>query len=174
MRAHHDEIGMLYLVGGLPGSGKSTLARVIAQGSSSVAVSADDYFYVAQGETLGDKADRVGRSLAGNPGQEYCFSPAELPAAHAWCQAQAAKALHYDGRVVVHNTFTQRWEAEPYFGLPGAERRTIVRLFDGGGCSDAELFARNSHGVPLATIAAMRLRWEVDLSTGDPRPPWER
>ena len=80
--------------------------------------------------------------------------------------------------MIVHNTFTQGWEATPYVEMArkaGAEVK-VVDLFDGG-LDDAALAVRNVHGVPLASIAAMRARWDADLLTAqvaEPRPPWER
>lgn len=63
--------------------------------------------------------------------------------------------------VVLDNTNTQRWEYQPY--TEAAERHgysvTVIPLFDGG-LSDAELAARNTRGVPEASIARMRARWE--------------
>ncbi|KAK3281033.1 hypothetical protein CYMTET_11157 [Cymbomonas tetramitiformis] len=43
-----------------------------------------------------------------------------------------------------------------------------------GGCTDEELVERNGHGVALASIQAMRARYEHDWQSGDTRPPWER
>ena len=64
---------------------------------------------------------------------------------------------------------------EPYFHLANRMQVDIavVDLFDAGK-TDAELAARDVHGVPEATIAAMRGRWEHDWRVGDPRAPWER
>ena len=50
---------------------------------------------------------------------------------------------------------------------------TVVSLFDNG-FTDEELFERNTHGVPLEAIAAMRNRFEHDWLGGNPLPPWER
>tara|TARA_Y100000034_G_scaffold99818_1_gene122831 strand:- start:2886 stop:3155 length:270 start_codon:yes stop_codon:yes gene_type:complete len=76
--------------------------------------------------------------------------------------------------VVVHNTFSTRWEMEPYLRMAGGTTVvSVLDLFDGG-CTDEELFKRNSHGVPLETITAMRARWEHDWKVGNPLPPWER
>ena len=143
-----------YIIRGLPGSGKTTLAKAI----SAFEMAADDYFT--------------------SPDGEYKFDPAKLRQAHADCLARFVQAL---GRgpgfspVVVHNTFTCRWEMEPY--IRAAEERgvefTIISLYDGG-CIDTELEEQNSHGVPLSAIRAMRRRWEMDWKRGNPLPPWER
>ena len=86
----------LYLVGGLPGSGKTTVADEMMVSDTT----ADDFFI-----------DRDG---------VYRFDSDKIPAAHAWCLQETTRHI-YEGRTtVVHNTFTQRWEMEPYIQL--AER----------------------------------------------------
>ena len=142
---------MLYLVRGLPGSGKTTLVSEI-RGPEIIA--ADDYFMVDG---------------------EYHFDPSKLPAAHQWCQEQCKTSLKMGLPVAVTNTFSQRWELEPYLQMATelSVRMFVLDLFDSG-MSDAELHQRNVHGVPLEGIEAMRSRWEHDWGNGDPRPPWER
>jgi predicted kinase len=142
----------LILIRGLPGSGKSTLARALAGDARSI--EADDYFV----------SDGV-----------YRFDPAQLPQAHAACQAQAQAELAAGRSVVVANTFSQRWEMEPYM-LAAREcgaRVVVADLYDGG-LDDSALAARGVHGVPVPGIAAMRARWEHRWSTGYTRPAWER
>ena len=142
----------LTLVRGLPGSGKSSFAESISADSM---VAADDFF-MEDGE--------------------YCFDPSKLPQAHAWCLKEAQRHLwECDSGVVVHNTFTQRWEMEPYIQLAAriGVRLNVVSVFDGG-CTDEELVERNSHGVPLEAIARMRERFVHDWKNDDVRPPWER
>jgi hypothetical protein len=105
----------------------------------------------------------------------YAFNPKLLPEAHKACQVKAAVAVNLGQSVVVHNTFTERWEMEPYLrmGYEFDYKVIVVSTFDGG-CDDAALAERNSHGVPIESIAAMRERWQEDWGSGDPRPPWER
>jgi len=141
----------MILVRGLPGAGKTTLAESLYP---AFLVAADDYFMVDG---------------------EYQFDPSKLPEAHAWCQEQARKGLEAGMTVVVHNTFTQRWEMEPYLvaaAVLGIEV-DVKTVFDGG-CSNEQLAERNTHGVPLEAIKAMRDRWEEDWQAGNPTPPWER
>ena len=148
---------MLILIRGLSGSGKTTLAKLISDtdyGIGADIFAADDHFMV--------------------DGQ-YQFDPAKLPEAHAECRGNVDASLSRDRWVVVHNTFSCRWELEPYLRLAGAHavKVHVIDLFDGG-CSDVDLVDRTEHGVPLSTIQAMRARWEHDWRSGDPLPPWER
>jgi predicted kinase len=143
----------LILVRGLPGSGKSTLAKLLQEGGGCI-TSADDYFTAPTGE--------------------YNFNPSLLPQAHAQCQEETRKHL-WEGDVIVANTFSQRWEIQPYIQIASEAnaRLTVVDLFDGG-LADAELAQRNIHGVPVAGISAMRARWEHDWAKGNPIAPWLR
>jgi len=145
----------LTLVRGISGSGKTTVARQLALGGRRKLLAADDFFVDEDGV--------------------YQFDPSGLPDAHAWCQNEAESAMGQGLHVIVHNTFTQRWEMEAYLqmGKRHGYRVTVVSVFDGG-CTDEELATRNEHGVPLAGIAAMRQRWEHDWKNGDVLPPWER
>lgn len=145
----------IMLIRGISGSGKSTLANLLCAGTDAVSLTADDFFVTSRGE--------------------YVFSRDLLPQAHAQCQDRAAQAMVQGRSAVVHNTFCQRWEMQKYFDL--AEKHdyqvTVASTYDGG-CTDAELAQRNSHGVPLEGIERMRASWEFDWKNGDPRPPWER
>jgi len=146
----------LTLVRGISGCGKTTLARQLALGGRRKLIAADDFF-------MDEKSG------------EYIFNPSDLPKAHAWCQEEAESAMQQGLHVIVHNTFTQRWEMEAYLqmGKRNGYRVTVVSVFDGG-CTDEELAARNEHGVPLEGIMKMRERYEHDWRNGDPLPPWER
>ena len=141
----------IVLIRGLPGAGKTTTALTLGR---PVCVAADDWF-MEDGE--------------------YKFDPSGLPEAHAWCQGQALSGMEAGLPVVVHNTFTQRWELEPYLTAAARLGLTVEvqSVFDGG-CSDEQLAERNTHGVPLAAIQGMRQRWESDWASGNPLPPWER
>jgi predicted kinase len=140
----------LFLVRGISGAGKSTLTNQL----NVVVFEADQYFMVEG---------------------EYKFDPTKLGEAHQWCQSQTRQALLQGQSAVVSNTFTQRWEMEPYIQMAkelGA-RVTVVDLFDGG-CDDETLSRRNEHGVPIEAIAAMRSRYEHDWKNGNPVHPYLR
>ena len=134
----------LTLVRGLPGSGKTTVATQCCITDGTQLTSADYFF---------EGTDGV-----------YRFNPSKLPEAHATCQAATRRVLERGKDVMVHNTFSQGWEATPYVEMArdlGA-KISVIDLFDAG-LTDDELFKRNVHGVPLETIKAMRSRWDKDL-----------
>jgi len=150
----------LVLIRGMSGSGKTTFGKSLLNIGSPLIYSffaADDFFVDEEGN--------------------YNFNPKKLPYAHEWCQGKVENSMsnRLSSRIVVHNTFTQRWEMEPYLQLADKYDYsvTVVSLYDGG-CSDEELVSRNQHGVDIKGISNMRERWEHDWRMGDPRPPWLR
>ena len=143
----------LFAIRGLPGSGKSSLGLLLRDAAT---IAADDYFI--------DNDDGI-----------YRFDPSKLSAAHADCLQRAQRILALGNDVAVCNTFSQRWELEPYITAAAAvypvpARLVVMDLYDGG-LTDSELAARNLHGVPEAGINRMRLRWEHDWKAGNPNPP---
>ena len=121
---------VLYIVRGLSGSGKTTLAHQL----SPVVYSADDWF------TDGDGV--------------YEFDPAELSNAHAECVSSVEFDMEVDvPKIAVANTFSQAWEAKPYFEL--AEKYGYSPFV-----VECQNTFENIHGVPRETIEAMRERWE--------------
>jgi len=118
----------LTLIRGLPGSGKSTMAREIVVATRAKHYEADAFFM-----------DRGA----------YRFDPAKLSAAHKWCQSMTLDALKEGYDVVVANTFTRRWEMQPYVDM-GFPVQVIV----------ARGNWPNVHGVPAEAIERMRERWE--------------
>ena len=75
----------------------------------------------------------------------------------------------------VTNTFTCRWELEPYLKMASKHgwQVVVIDLFDGG-LTDEELAARGTHGVPAEGIRRMRERYEHCWRTGDPLHPMDR
>jgi len=141
-----DHPPRLILIRGPSGSGKSTRALEIVSAArrDCSAVAADDYF------------EREG---------EYRFKATALREAHAWCLTTTERRLLVGQDIVVHNTFTESWEARPYFELAerlGAEVE-IVDLFDSE-MSAATLAARCVHGLSEAQVQRQIDRYERPLS----------
>jgi hypothetical protein len=116
----------LLLIRGLPGSGKTTLTNILLSlNDRSVAYAADDWMH-----------DCVDVTSDHSSCGEYEFSPSMLTKCHELCQESVRKALGDFGPrlVIVHNTFTQDWEMEPYIRM--------AELFDPCGYEpyDVELF----------------------------------
>lgn len=121
----------LVLIRGLPGSGKSTLAKSM---TSHAHVEADMYFVV--------------------PYVGYVFDASKIRAAHGWCQRRTRWLLESGQNVVVSNTFTQKWEMQPYIDMAAA-LNVKVRVIEATGNF------KNVHGVPDDIIEKMKARWEV-------------
>ena len=160
----------LFIIRALPGAGKSTIADVIASASpgKSLVATTDDYPGLYSHTDDGIKfhgGDKVGSS--------------DLPlivVAHLANQDLVKNAMTNSVEtIVVPNTNVCRWEFQTYLELGEffGYRINVISLFDGG-CTDEELFLRNTHGVPLEAIEAMRERFEHDWKNADPRPPYER
>jgi ABC-type glutathione transport system ATPase component len=142
------ETGMknLILIRGLSGSGKTTLADLIVGDDPNKAeVCADDFFIDESGV--------------------YKFEFEKLKEAHQWCQEECRQMMEEGVEtIVVHNTFTRKWECEPYFKIAenGGYEVTVVSLYDGG-CSDSALQERCVHGLSLHQISEQRKRWDLNV-----------
>lgn len=149
----------LILIRGLPSSGKTTLVKLLGVARYGLNHFETDQFFVKAGE--------------------YQFDPARIGEAHQWCQDAVNRTIksNHDSKhavIVVSNTFSQRWEMQPYIEVGYVQcKLTVIDLFDGGH-SDETLYARNRHGVPLEVIRTMRNRYEHDWRNGDPVAPWDR
>ncbi len=125
----------LYLLRGLPGSGKSTFSKTLGGAHFEA-----DMFFLDENN-------------------EYRFDPAKLKDAHNWCRHRVMEAMKEGNpTVVVSNTFTQKWEMEPYFILAeelGYRVFSVVVENRHGG--------KNIHGAPEETLERMRNRFEISL-----------
>lgn len=137
---------VLYIVRGLSGSGKSSIARELVNpiwdSESETFIkdfySADDFF-----------TDKKGR---------YNFDPNKLKEAHEECQKNVELAMQRDNvrKIAVANTFSQAWEAEPYFKL--AEKHGYHPFV-----LECQNDFGNIHDVPQKSIDMMKERWEDRL-----------
>ena len=126
----------LFLVRGIPGSAKSTIASQLSNGGSMYHYEADNFFYDDHGN--------------------YNYDPAQIKAAHQWCQKMTDLSLK-NGSVVVANTFTTLKELRPYFEI--AKKHGIVP-----NVVLAQNNFKNTHNVPEATLVAMKQRFVYDIS----------
>jgi predicted kinase len=133
----------LYLIRGLPGSGKSTLVQSL---HNTRHFETDMYFI--------DKETG-----------EYKWDGAKVRDAHNWCQSLVELAMTespivpigYD--IAVSNTFTRKWEMQPYIDLAEKYGWTVFVIH-------CENNFGNIHGVGVGTLDAMARRWEkyIDYS----------
>lgn len=172
----------LTLIRGLPGVGKTTLAHSLMT-MTNVLIAADDYMVDDDGQ--------------------YLHDPKRLTECHEACRDAVESAMGDDIRqIIVHNTFSQRWEMEPYLQLVrppdpylhmNAKEPTCFPHYGlqvialSNELSVSQLAERtkgtgNGHCVPIDAIRAMQSRWEHDWdnvqidsnSFANPRPPWKR
>jgi predicted kinase len=118
----------LYLIRGLPGSGKSTYAKQIG----CFHVEADMY-HCRDGE--------------------YAFDGGESRLGHDWCQKAALFAMEQGMDVCVSNTFTQKWEIQPYLDFADKTGHEVKIIH-------VTTEYRTIHGVPAETMQKMKDRWE--------------
>ena len=89
----------------------------------------------------------------------------KLQKAHDTCQDRVEDLMNDGIEVIaVHNTFTRRWEAHPYFQMAAEYdyEPLVIDLYDGGK-NDYDLARRNVHNVSIHTIRAQRKRWERSI-----------
>jgi predicted kinase len=129
---------ILILLRGLPGSGKSTFAKSISH--AAVGHIEADMFFMKDGK--------------------YKFDASKLRDAHTWCHDIVKDWMNPFGfeTIIVSNTFTQKWEMEPYYKLAeqyGYMVHSIIVENRHGGI--------NEHSVPSEVIEKMKNRFEIKL-----------
>lgn len=145
----------LYILRGLSGSGKSTKARAL--GENGVVLGSDDFW-----------------------GPEYNFDKSKIGEAHQWNQERVLDALQKGiSPVVVDNTNCQFWEMKKYVEMAQEHGYDVeFQESDTPWKFDAdELFARNTHGVPIEVIRQMLMNWEKNPTVEGvlkSRAPWEK
>ena len=125
----------IILIRGLPGSGKTTIAHLF---NADFVIAADNYHVNLSGE--------------------YEWKPENAKKAHQWCQDCVKKAMSMRSRIVVHNTFTQQWELEPYFKLAAEYNYKVHTII-----VENRHRSTNIHNVPDETLFKMKERFEVVL-----------
>jgi predicted ABC-type ATPase len=142
----------LYLIRGLSGSGKTTLANIIWDAMAwrnlcegrkynhnfATSISADDFF-----------TDNEGK---------YHFDPKQLSDAHNYALERVHHAMENDVQsIIVHNTFSQQWEAQKYIDKANEYGYTVSII-------ECQNKFDNVHDVPPHVVQNMANRWE-NIST---------
>ena len=139
----------LILLRGVSGAGKTTVAEMFFRlgaappedfMDSVYIYSADDYFI---NPTTG----------------EYRFDLSLLKDAHRLCQSSVEGAMKdVMEHIVVHNTFTEEWEMQPYFDLAlyyGYRVSTLI--------VENRHESKSTHNVPDEVIEKQRKRFNIKL-----------
>jgi adenylate kinase family enzyme len=130
----------LIIIRGLPGSGKTTLAKDYLN-------TFNDLLEKVGHPTTHIEADMYFEDAKGN----YKYDASKIKEAHEWCQEQTKKYLGNGIDVIVSNTFTRKWELDPYLKMVNPEDIMIMKTTGSFG---------NVHGVSDEVIEKMKERWE--------------
>lgn len=126
----------LWLIRGLPGSGKSTLGEILSHAlKDAYQYEADEYFQTRDG---------------------YKFDAGQLDAAHDWCINNCLTAMRdYKAQnVIICNVFALHKQMEVYESMAAMFGYDVQKIIMQGNFGSI-------HGVPAATIARMKARFEV-------------
>lgn len=123
----------LFLIRGLPGSGKSTLAATLSRKDKHGVHIETDMFFVLGGE--------------------YKFDASKLKEAHLWAQDWCRKELRAGSNCYVSNTFSMKWEMQPYLDMAKMFGQFVFVM-------ECQGNYENVHNVPAEVIERMKERWE--------------
>ena len=99
----------------------------------------------------------------------YSFNADKIKDSHEWCKESVREELENGTEiVVVHNTFSKKWEVDPYRDLSDEfdYQFDVISLYDAG-LSDKDLSRRCIYNVPSRVIQNQRKKWEKDAYRGD-------
>ena len=146
---------MLIIIRGKPNSGKTSFANMLkGAGIVQHVFAADDYF-----EALAKELDSTYAEV---------FSTERLHSAHSQCQENVKAALERNEAVAVTNTFSKRWEMQPYLSMAAEYDVKLVALTT----ERHQLFTTsNDHETPDSVLERMHKRWQWLDQRGD-RGSW--
>ena len=148
----------LILVRGVSGAGKSTIAGILDTSLRSRSFSTDDMFIVPGCFVCSDD-ENIEHECTGYQSR-YVFEPSKLPEYHAATVDSVHKAMRMDDvdLIVVHNTFTQKWEMLEYIKLAKEYKWTLHTIV-----VENRHGSKSIHNVPEYSIEKQRDRFEVIL-----------
>lgn len=122
----------IVLIRGVSGSGKSTIAKQQYEPKGYIHIEADQFF------------EHNGK---------YTYNPKLQSFAHKVAQRRTEAAMKRSKDIVVANTFTCKWEMEPYEEMAKKYNYPITIIIAKGNYPSV-------HGVPLEKIEEQRQRFE--------------
>ena len=124
----------LYIIRGIPGSGKTTLAGKMKKAGMV------DFVFEADAFMTDDKG-------------QYLFDSSRLKYCHGKCREVTDSAIEMGLNIAVSNTFTRKWEMQPYIDMAKKHSAKITIIVCQGEY-------KNVHGVPDEKIQEMKRRFE--------------
>lgn len=125
---------VLYLITGPSGAGKTTRAKELMRQKGI------KHHYEADMLMI----DRNG---------DYAFNPRKLKECHNWCQKATERAILLGEAVIVSNTMTMKWEAEPYVDIAKKNGYSVI-------IEHLTTEYKNIHDVPQEIVEKMKARRE--------------
>ena len=156
----------LVLVRGISGAGKSTIADMLNVCAASF--STDDMFMVKYDMYPPEPPENKWVSITGT---KYVFDPSKLSEYHAATVQKVKDVMvdldyeHTSGEdlltprtIIVHNTFTEEWEMQPYFDLAKEFEWRVHTII-----VENRHGSKSIHDVPDDVVKAQKERFEVIL-----------